>query len=149
MDRVFDVVEAILNGKYTDEEIARECNLPSKRQGGYYRLAAKSLKLIEEAEVGWQPTLLGEIIANIDDHAQKVALMHAIILLNPFVRLIYHELEGVAKRGVSKEELTDITLNNTDLSRSTAERRVDTVLRWLDYLGLTQSRDSRVSLKGA
>lgn len=149
LERVFDVVEAILNGKTTDKEIAEVCKLPSKRQGGYYRLAAMSLGLIEEAEGRWQATILGETIANIDDHYQKVSLMRAIILLNPFVRLLYHEAEAAGKHGLSKMDLVRIARANSDLSQTTAERRVDTVMRWFSYLGLVRRTASKIVLRTA
>jgi hypothetical protein len=146
-EKIFDVVEAVMNGKFRDEELARECDLASKRQGGYYRLAAKSLKLIEEDEDRWLPTLLGETIANIDDHDQKIELMRGLVLINPIVRVLFVTLDDSYPEGLPKSELTSIVMNRTDLSRSTSQRRVDTVIRWFRYLRLVSKKKSTYLLK--
>ncbi len=141
---ILDVLEAIEFEKYSDEAIASHCKLPSRRQGGYYKVAAQSIGLIRWEAGRLIPTVLGNVVANVEDHNEKIALLRCIVLVNPAVRLLYDGIEDSSPVGLDRSDLLNLLKMRTNLSLETARRRVQTILRWLTYLKMVETKGSRV-----
>jgi hypothetical protein len=146
LEKILDVLEAVRGGTYDVAELARICNLPSARQGGYYRQALRALDFARVEGGRWVPTDLGEALADVDSHKQKVALLKRLVPLNPAVDLVCNVLREAGARGAEIDELSRILQEAADLSPATAMRRTGTILRWLAYLGLVESKGVRYAL---
>ena len=145
--RLLDVLEAIKNGETSAKEIADYCDLPSSRQGSYYRLAAESVGLIKRKDGEWLSTELGDAVVDIEDHREKIVLMRPIVLLNPSVRLLYGALEDSAPSGLTENELASLLAEKSSLSHETAIRRAQTVARWFSILEVVDRKEGRLVLK--
>src|SRR2546427_2399166 len=136
-----DVLEVIERGNVSDVEISKQCGI-SERQASYYRLALQSLLLIRVEKDRPVPTGLGQIVANLQENDKKRVVMKGLVLLNPAVRLVFSAIEGTPG-GVSKSELVEVLLERTELSRTTAERRIGTIIQWLRSLKMIKRVSSK------
>lgn len=140
LDEVIVTVEAVSQGKSTFQDIAQQLGL-TERQGRYYRRAAEILRFITRVPGTNISTItaLGAQLLKASRQLRTQILTNQILGV-PIVQSVVGMLAssgGVADRRNLELSMRKIVPTTTP---SMADRRLTTVLAWLEYLDIT-SRD--------
>ena len=109
------------------------------RQGRYYRLAAESMDLIRNSGNRASLTPLGQALASAAGQ-QRERLLNRAVLQNPVVREVLQSLDAAGRRGLSRDEVTDLIGAITTATGTTPGRRTSTVRSWLLDAGYATER---------
>lgn len=146
LDDVIKTVACVAQGGETFQDIAKAIDKVD-RQGRYYRKATEILGFIESAGRNQSVvTNLGkEFLASTQD-VQNSILFNAVFNARLFQRLIpYFELNNA--NGVSKDQIIKFILQVSDISpNDTPERRVSSVVSWLEKLEIINKSDNKYFL---
>lgn len=144
LENVVDVVEFVAGGYDSYQLIAKKLGL-TERQGRYYRLAAELLgfiRNIRRQNVSTLTDLGRDFLAADTSERRQILLMQ--VLRIPIVQAILGML--VASDGSAiQEEISGALLKVvTDSTRSMVRRRLQTILSWLETLGIV-TRSARIT----
>ena len=148
LENVTDVVEFVSRGFNSYQAIAKKLGL-TQRQGRYYRLAAEILGFIKNfrhRNVSVLTKLGQEYLAA--NNAQRIQILSKQVLSVPIIQTIVGML--LASNGSALQEELSSTLLTvvTDSTQSMAERRLLTILSWLETLGVVTRSGRMIKLVG-
>jgi len=148
-DILKDVIETIIavsEGLRTFQQIANFIG-KGDRQGRYYRKAAEIVGMIVKPNRNQSIlTPLGQSFVQHDPTLTNPALLQAVLNTRIFQRVIPY-LESKGNAGVSRHGFETFLNNTADLGAATmAERRISTVISWLEDLGIIIVQNSRYIL---
>lgn len=135
LQNVIDVVEFVSRGYNSYQAIAKKLGL-TQRQGRYYRLAAEILGFIRNIRHRNVSVLttLGRRYLNANN-AQRRQILSKQVLDVPVIQTIIGML-STSDGSAIQEELSSALLKVTDSTQSMVERRLQTILSWLETLGV-------------
>ncbi len=147
LDNVIATVEAVSKGYTSHQEIANYIGLQN-RQGRYYRLAAEILKLVKKTPNKNTAALtsIGQTFLASNEIGRKRILTNQVLNAKVFQSVIGMM---IASNGVSNKVDLERSLS-TLVSPTTAgmiDRRLSTILSWLEHLDIVQREGDQVFLK--
>ena len=146
LENVTDVVEFVSRGYNSYQAIAKKLGL-TPRQGRYYRLAAEILGFIKNIQHRNVSVLtnLGRGYLNANN-AQRMQILSGQVLSVPVIQTIVGML--LASNGSAlQEELSSALLTVVkDSTQSMVERRLQTILSWLETLGVVTRSGRMIKL---
>lgn len=145
---LIEAVKAVSNGKRSDKDIAEVLDY-DERQGRYYRKASELIGLTYRSDKNISVlTPAGKSLLSSAPDNRNAILKRGIMSIPLFQRLIPY-LESTLPGGCKREELETFIGSVTKTTQSMIERRVSTILAWLQYLDLITVDNSRIILRPA
>lgn len=133
LPKVQQLVFAVDRGYNNRDSIARYFDF-EPRQSNYYEAAAEILGLIR-GQSEFQLTELGEDFISLRTDKRNKLLLKRVLSL-PVVNEVFEEAVSRMNSDephVSRQEIRDFIMENTELSKSTANRRTQTVVNWMRW----------------
>jgi len=148
VSKIQDIPLAIEDGFNTSEKISSRYGF-DRRQGLYYLQAAALLGLVVNRKKKYLLSGLGRQYVNLTPGRRKEIILKR-MLSSPIIASIITELFVAPSRSLARERIVSIASRRSGISGTTIERRVRSILSWLNWIGeetgtLTVSRE-RVSL---
>lgn len=148
-DNLIDVlhtVKSVSQGARTFQEIAQSIGKVD-RQGRYYRKAAEIIGLITTPSSNSSVlTPLGQELVNTGTEITNPIFIQSVLNIRLFQRLIPF-LESNNVNGLSRQGIIDFIVEVSDLEKnSMANRRVSSVVSWLEELNIIERRSERYFL---
>ena len=147
LENVIATVEAVSHGKRSFQEIAGHIGL-KERQGRYYRQAAEILGLIEKTHSKNVSALtpIGQTFLVSNGNKRRQILINQVLDAKVFQSVIgmIAASNGVSNRADLERSLSALVLPTTE---GMIDRRLSTILSWLETLDLIERTDSCVHLK--
>jgi hypothetical protein len=147
LESVIATVEAVSQGKRSFQEIAQHIGLQG-RQGRYYRQAAEILGLIKKTSNKNVSALtpIGQTFLASTVKKREQILINQVLDAKVFQSVIgmMAASNGVSNRADLERSLSTLVLPTTE---GMIDRRLSTILSWLETLNLIEREDNRVILK--
>jgi len=150
LENVVVAVRAVSEGSTSDQAIGDALGLKrgksyANRQGRYYRLATEILSFTKRIRKNVSSlTPLGRRLLGADETERKGILTTQVVLLPSFQAVL-----GIIASLGGKTSKRDLAAAIEQLANTTpkmADRRLRTVIAWLEYLGTAKEEDGAVTL---
>lgn len=146
LEKVLLTVEAVSEGNVSFQDIARHLGVV-ERQGRYYRRAAEILKLISKGSQKNSSVLspLGKKFINSDKKVRNQIVINQVLDVG-LIQNIVNFLSN-SERTTSRDKLTQIISQFTpQTTKGLVNRRLSTVLSWLNDLKIIERNGNEISL---
>jgi len=136
LEKVVTTVEAISKGKSSYQAIARELGELDERQGRYYRRASETLGFTKRLRENFSTlTPLGRDFLQAEPERRNQILATQ-VLSHPVIRSLVAVLASATERRATRSDLERSLSTVVKTTKGMVERRLTTVLSWLETLGL-------------
>ena len=104
------------------------------RQSSYYRQAAEMLGLVETTDgYRYKLTDKGEELVKLSGQARS-SFVCKLLLKFPIINEIFLEISSDRNRAVTRREIGDLIIKNSNISGSTVSRRSRTIISWFRWI---------------